>query len=81
MAKSKRSTMITANQLQTDISKLQKELDDLQDDCDHEETIVKQVPGGGVRKCCTICNRELGYPTQQETKNYLHGNKGSTRQD
>ena len=74
--------MVKANQIQSDISKLEKELTDLQDDCDHADEVIKQIPGtGGVKKYCKFCNKKLGYPSPQELENYLHGNKGSTGED
>ena len=84
MDQSNRSNMVKANQLQSDISKLEKELNDLQDECDHSEKVIKQIPGsgnGGVKKYCKFCNKELSYPTAQELENYLYGNKGNARKD
>ena len=64
-----------------DIDNLQKELNDLQENCDHTESVIKQRPGDTVKKYCVACDKYLNYLTEQELKNYLYGNDRSTRKD
>jgi uncharacterized protein YlxW (UPF0749 family) len=64
-----------------DIDELQKELNDLQENCKHTEITVKQKPGDTVKKYCTSCDKYISYPTEQELKNYLYGNDRSIRKD
>ena len=64
--------------LSNNIQKLSKELKELQDGCNHPESVIKQKIGGGVLKYCNNCGKEIGYPSPEELENYLYGNKGST---
>lgn len=70
-----------ANELQKGIDSFQKELNDLQEKCEHLQTIVKQKPGGNVKKYCKICDKYLTYLTEKELEIYLHGNDRSIRKD
>lgn len=82
MEKSNKPDLVKkTNDLQENIQRLKKELEELQEECNHEESIIKQQMGGKVIKYCKFCNKELGYPSKDELENYLHGNKGSTRED
>ena len=67
--------------LHKEIDGLQKELNDLQETCEHVESVVKQKPGDTVKKYCTSCDKYLNYPTEKELEIYLYGNNRSTRKD
>ena len=53
-----------------DIKQLNTALTELQETCTHEETTVKNISDSvaELRKVCKTCDKELGYPTQDEIK-------------
>ena len=59
--------------------KISKEIDDLQNDCEHLHKIVKSVKESEdsstfvIRCVCGGCGKTIGMPTQQELNKYLNG--------
>ena len=59
--------------------KISKEIDDLQNNCEHLSKVVKSIKenedsSGFVIRCvCINCERIVGMPTQQELNEYLNG--------
>lgn len=56
------------NRILLEISKLNKELEELQNSCKHEEIKIELINFTLVRKCLD-CGLILGYPNEQERKN------------
>jgi DNA-binding protein YbaB len=54
-----------SKRLLLEINKLQKELEEIQSSCKHENFKI-ELRDGFLVKICTACNRKLGYPSQQE---------------
>ena len=70
-----------AQDIHEELKELNKELDELQENCNHTETIIKQKLGDSVKKYCKACDKYLNYPTPKELESYLYGNDRSTRKD
>jgi|TARA_Y100000389_G_scaffold112776_1_gene109907 transcription initiation factor IIE alpha subunit len=67
------------NILRKQVDKIDKELDQLekekeiiQNDCKHKgETFVQFDKSNSMKKYCSDCKRELGYPTKEEQETFL----------
>jgi SNF2 family DNA or RNA helicase len=61
---------VLVSQYKEEINKLSQNILDLQNECRHKESEVKNVNSGTVelRKVCNHCGKIVGYPTQQELK-------------
>ena len=61
--------------------KISKEIDDLQNNCEHLNKVVKSIKENEdsstfvVRCVCGDCEKTIGMPTQQELNKYLNGNR------
>ena len=59
--------------------KISKEIDDLQNNCEHLSKVVKSIKENEdsstfvVRCVCGECGKTIGLPTQQELNKYLNG--------
>ena len=59
--------------------KISKEIDDLQNNCEHLSKVVKSIKENEdsstfvVRCVCGDCEKIIGMPTQQELNTYLNG--------
>jgi hypothetical protein len=60
---------------------ISKEIDDLQNNCEHLNKVVKSIKENEdtstfvVRCVCGDCEKTIGMPTQQELNKYLNGNR------
>ncbi len=60
---------------------ISKEIDDLQNNCEHLSKVVKSIKENEdtstfvVRCVCGDCEKTIGMPTQQELNKYLNGNR------
>ena len=58
---------------------ISKEINDLQNDCEHLNKVVKSIKENEdsstfvVRCVCKDCEKTIGMPTQQELNKYLNG--------
>lgn len=64
------------DEIQTQISKLQNQLEEIQSECNHplEDVIIKNInPTGAskVRKICGRCNAHVGFPTSSELDEWV----------
>jgi chorismate synthase len=61
--------------------KISKEIDDLQNNCEHLHKVVKSIKENEdsstfvVRCVCRGCEKTIGVPTQQELNEYLNGSR------
>ena len=61
--------------------KISKEIEDLQNMCEHKNKIIKSTKenevssGFIIRRVCEDCNKIVGMPTQQEIFNFLDGTR------
>ena len=59
--------------------KILKEINDLQNNCDHLNKVIKSIKENEdsstfvVRCVCNDCEKIVGMPTQQELNDYLNG--------
>ena len=59
--------------------KITKEIEDLQNRCDHLKTSIKSIKEREdastfvIRWVCNDCERVIGIPNEQEIKEYLNG--------
>jgi hypothetical protein len=65
------------DQIQTQISELQKQLDEIQAECNHprENMIIKNInPTGAsvVRKICGKCGAHVGFPSSSELDEWIN---------
>lgn len=66
------------DQLQNKLKETQKQIEEYQNKCKHEEIIVNMVgqdSGVQIVKMCKACNKIVGYPTQEETNKFLNNKK------
>ena len=76
MAKSKKvASLIEKKRL------ISKEIEDLQNMCEHKNKVVKSTKenevssGFVIRRICEDCNKIVGIPTQQEIFEYLNDSR------
>tara|TARA_R110002050_G_scaffold61104_1_gene135262 strand:- start:22 stop:273 length:252 start_codon:yes stop_codon:yes gene_type:complete len=58
----------------SDKRNIDKQIDKLQQDCKHEQQVIKQVADESsftVRYVCESCSRVLGWPKPEEVKQFL----------
>lgn len=65
----------TTNKIVNEIKSLEKELEEIQKNCLHPSYSIKNSPQSGegsfyLRKICDDCQLILGYPNQDEIKNW-----------
>ncbi len=64
-----------AKLIKEEIKSLEKELKVLQENCNHPEYKIMNCPSENatfaLRKVCVKCDKEIGYPTQQETDDWV----------
>jgi hypothetical protein len=64
-----------AKQIKQGIKSLEKELKALQENCNHPEYKIMNCPSENttfaLRKVCVKCDKEIGYPSQQETDDWV----------
>ena len=65
----------TTNKIVNEIKLLEKELEEIQKSCTHSSYTIKNSPQSGegtfyLRKICDSCQLVLGYPNQEEIKNW-----------
>ena len=59
----------TVHDIKIEIKILEKQVDDIQDQCNHKETLIKYMEcDKGVRKICKKCEKIISYPSEQELK-------------
>ena len=62
------------DKLLSDKWKIERELEQIQAECKHSKQVIKQVADESsftVRHVCESCGRILGWPSQQEQKDFL----------
>lgn len=57
------------NDIKDTIKSLKTDLKELQNTCTHSEDIIKfDIKTNSVRKICRICQKIIGYPTEDELR-------------
>lgn len=63
-----------AEKIRSSIRSLEKELEQIQENCIHAEYELKNCQtansGFNLRRVCKICTKEIGFPTQEEVKQW-----------
>jgi len=63
------------DKIEKELNQLEKEKEEIQNECKHKgETFVQFDKSNSMKKYCSDCKRELGYPTKEESEKFL-GNK------
>ena len=63
------------DKIDNELNQLEKEKEVIQNDCKHKgDTFVQFDKSNSMKKYCSDCKRELGYPTKAEQEKFL-GNK------
>ena len=60
--------------LLSDKRNIDLQIDEIQANCKHENTVIKQVADGNqfvVRHVCESCGKIVGYPSPEEIRNFL----------
>jgi uncharacterized protein YlxW (UPF0749 family) len=76
MAKSKKVASLLEKK-----RKISKEIEDLQQMCEHQDKAIKSIMENEdssttvIRRVCKDCNKIVGMPTQQEIFNFLDGTR------
>ena len=60
-------------QLLSDKWEIERKIEEIQANCKHEKTVIKQVAdgSGSIRRVCESCGRIVGYPSLEEPQNFL----------
>ena len=61
-------------QLLSDKRNIDKQIEKIQAECKHSKQVIKQVADESsftIRHVCESCGRILGWPSQQEQKDFL----------
>jgi len=60
------------DKIENQVRDLEKEKIEIQNDCKHkEETFVQFDKNNSMKKYCSVCKQELGYPSKEEQNNFL----------
>ena len=62
------------DQLLSDKREIERKIEEIQANCKHENIVIKQVAdgnGSGIRRVCESCGLIVGYPSIEETQNFL----------
>ena len=61
------------DKLLSDKWKIDREIEQIQANCKHENTVIKQVAdgSGSIRRVCESCGQIVGYPSMEETQAFL----------
>ena len=62
------------DKLLSDKWKIERELEQIQANCKHENTVIKQVADESsftIRRVCESCGQIVGYPSSEEIQNFL----------
>lgn len=59
------------NEIITEIKSLEQELFHIQSNCQHKETHIKFDDINTPRLYCKDCDKTIGYPSNDELKNFL----------
>ena len=58
--------------IEKEVNQLEKAKEEIQNDCNHKgETFVQFDKSNSMKKYCSECKRELGYPTKAEQETFL----------
>ena len=72
----KKEKSLQAQQIKSSIKNLEKELHEIQDKCSHKvyavENCQKENSGFLLRKVCKECQKEIGYPSQDEIDSWAN---------
>ncbi len=64
--------MKKAASINQEITKLQKELEKVQDDCNHKEKQIKMNKKGDAMWTCEDCEKRLTYPSTTEMEEWMN---------
>ena len=57
------------SEIKDNIKSLKNNLQDLQNTCTHPNTVIKfHIETNSVKKICNICQKVIGYPTEDELR-------------
>ena len=62
------------DKLLSDKRNIEQKIEKIQADCKHENIVIKQVANESsfaIRRVCESCGHIVGYPTSEETQNFL----------
>ena len=62
------------DKLLSDKWKIDREIEQIQANCKHENTVIKQVADESsfaIRRVCESCGHIVGYPSSADTKKFL----------
>ncbi len=60
------------DQIETEVNKLEKAKEEIQNECNHKgKSFVQFDKSNSMKKYCSNCKRELGYPSIAEQDKFL----------
>ena len=59
------------SQLNEKLRKIKKEIQEIQNNCTHKKQEIKFIKNYEIRWVCKKCNMALGWPSENESKNWL----------
>ena len=60
------------DKIENQVKDLEKEKEEIQNDCKHKgDTFVQFDKSNSMKKYCSICKHELGYPSKEEQDKFL----------
>ena len=59
------------DKLNEKIRNMQKQLEKIQEDCEHKDKKIEMDKKGSPKWTCTNCKSRVSYPTQEELKKFF----------
>ena len=66
------TTKQTVSHLKSKLNEIEKELNSIQENCNHSSTITRFDKQNQIKLYCTDCDRELGMPSSQQVQEFLN---------
>jgi hypothetical protein len=67
----------TTQKIVNEIKSLERELEEIQNSCQHQKYSIKNCPSGSdksfsLKRVCDSCQMDIGYPTQEEINKWMN---------
>lgn len=67
----------TTQKIVNEIKALERELEEIQNSCQHQKYSIKNCPSGSdksfsLKRVCDSCRMDMGYPTQEEINKWMN---------
>mgnify|MGYP001436412490 CR=1 FL=1 len=66
------TTKQTVSHLKSKLNEIEKELNSIQENCNHSSTITRFDKQNQIKLYCADCDKELGMPSSQQVQEFLN---------